>query len=146
MSGPDAVLTLVTLGVAELERSIAFYEALGFDRKARAAEGVGFFQAGACAFAIFPLTDLVRDVGVVVGGGPPVFRGMALAWNCRSEADVDAAIERARAAGATLPKPPQKTFWGGYAGYFADPDGHVWEVAHNPGFPLSDDGRLLLPD
>lgn len=79
-------------------------------------------------------------------GVTPAFRGVALAWNCRSEADVDAAIARARAAGATVPKAPRKTFWGGYAGYFADPDGHLWEVAHNPGFPLSTDGRLMIPD
>ena len=71
---------------------------------------------------------------------------MALAWNCRSDAEVDAVIESARGAGGTVPKAGQKTFWGGYAGYFADPDGHLWEVAHNPGFPLTDDGRLTLPD
>jgi uncharacterized glyoxalase superfamily protein PhnB len=74
------------------------------------------------------------------------FRGVALAWNCRTEAEVEAAIERARRAGATISKPAQRTFWGGYAGYFTDPDGHLWEVAHNPEFALADDGRLLLPD
>ena len=83
---------------------------------------------------------------MTVQGVAPSFRGVALAWNCRSEADVYAAIARARAAGATIPKAPQKTFWGGCAGYFADPDGHLWEVAHNPGFSLTDDGRLTLPD
>jgi hypothetical protein len=146
MSGPNAILTLVTLGVADLARSIAFYEALGFMRKVKAAEGVGFFRAGACAFGVFPLDDLAKDAHIDAGAEPPAFRGVALAWNCRSQAEVDAAIERARAAGAAITKPPQETFWGGYAGYFADPDGHLWEVAHNPGFPLSDDGRLLLPD
>ncbi len=145
MTGPDAILTLVTLGVSDLARSIAFYEALGFKRKARDAGSVGFFQAGAIAFAVWPANELADDANTEVAE-TPAFRGVALAWNCRSEADVDAAIMRARAAGATVPKPAQKTFWGGYAGYFADPDGHLWEVAHNPGFPLSDDGRLLLPD
>ncbi len=145
MSGPEALLTLVTLGVADLDRSIAFYEALGFHRKARKASGVGFFQAGAITFAVWPAEELAKDAKAATAEAP-AFRGVALAWNCRSQADVDAAIERARAAGATIPKMPQKTFWGGYAGYFADPDGHLWEVAHNPGFPLSDDGRLLLPD
>jgi catechol 2,3-dioxygenase-like lactoylglutathione lyase family enzyme len=149
MTGPDAILTLVTLGVADLERSTAFYEALGFKRKASNAEGVGFFQAGAIAFAVWPADELAKDANKNANAAraeASTFRGVALAWNCRSEGDVDAAIERARAAGATVLKPARKTFWGGYAGYFADPDGHLWEVAHNPGFPLSDDGRLLLPE
>lgn len=145
MTGPDAILTLVTLGVSDLERSIAFYEALGFKRKARDAGGVGFFQAGAIAFAVWPADEVAKDANVAAVEVPS-FRGVALAWNCRSESDVDAAIARARAAGATVLKPAQETFWGGYAGYFADPDGHLWEAAFNPGFPLSDDGRLLLPD
>ena len=145
MSGPEAVLTLVTLGVSNLDRSIAFYEAIGFRRKARKAGGVGFFQAGAITFAVWPAEELAKDANAATAEAP-AFRGVALAWNCRSESHVDTVIERARGAGATVPKPAQKTFWGGYAGYFADPDGHLWEAAHNPGFPLSDDGRLLLPD
>ncbi len=146
MSSPEALLTLVTLGVSDLERSIAFYEALGFKRKACNAGGVGFFQAGAITFAVWPVDELAKDAELETGSEPPAFRGVALAWNCRSQTDVDAAIELARSAGAIVAKAPQKTSWGGYAGYFADPDGHLWEVAHNPGFPLSDDGRLLLPD
>lgn len=146
MNEPDAILSLVTLGVADLSRSIAFYEELGFRRKAGAAQGVGFFQAGACAFAVWPEEELAKDSQTAKGNGSSSFRGVALAWNCRSEAQVDAAIARAWSAGASVPKPPQKTPWGGYAGYFADPDGHLWEVAHNPGFPLTDDGRLTLPD
>src|SRR3990172_6543705 len=142
----DARLTLVTLGVSDLARSTAFYEALGFERRARGAEGVGFFQAGACVFAVWPSEELAKDANVAAAMPAPAFRGVALAWNCRSNAEVDAAIARARGAGATVPKAAQKTFWGGYAGYFADPDGHFWEVAYNPGFPLSDDGRLLIPD
>lgn len=145
MSGPDAILSLVTLGVADLERSIAFYEALGFRRKAKKAEGVGFFQAGACAFAVWPLDELAKDSNSGAARGQ-TFRGVALAWNCRSAAEVDAAIALARRAGGSVPKPAQKTSWGGYAGYFADPDGHLWEVAYNPGFPLTDDGRLTFPD
>lgn len=132
MSGPDPALSLVTLGVSDLARSIAFYEALGFRRKARSAAGVGFFQADGCALAVFPRASLAEDAAVPDDGVGPGFRGVALAWNCRTEAEVDAAIERARRAGAALPKPARKTFWGGYAGYFADPDGHLWEVAHNP--------------
>ena len=146
MSAPDAVLSLVTLGVSDLKRSIAFYEALGFRRKARKAEGVGFFQAGAIIFAVWPASELAEDANAVTGKAAPVFRGVALAWNCRSQAEVDSAIERARSAGGSVPKPAQKTFWGGYAGYFTDPDGHLWEVAHNPHWPLTNDGRLTLPD
>jgi uncharacterized protein len=145
MSAPDAILSLVTLGVSDLERSIAFYEALGFRRKVTKAEGVGFFQAGAIIFAVWPASELSKDVNVAAADAP-AFRGVALAWNCSSQVDVDAAIEHARRAGASVPKPARKTFWGGYAGYFADPDGHLWEVAHNPHWPLGDDGRLTLPD
>jgi len=146
MSAPPAVLSLVTLGVADLARSVAFYEALGFRRKAKKAEGVGFFQAGACAFAVWPVRDLAKDAAMTDAEVAPAFRGLALAWNCRSEAEVDTAIALAWSASGAIAKPPQKTSWGGYAGYFADPDGHLWEVAHNPGFPLTDDGRLTLPD
>jgi hypothetical protein len=145
MSAPDPILSLVTLGVADLERSIAFYEALGFRRKAKAAQGVGFFQAGAMTLAVWPAHELAKDANAAAGPAPS-FRGVALAWNCRLAAEVDAVIERAIGVGASVPKPAQKTFWGGYAGYFADPDGHLWEIAHNPGFPLTDDGRLTLPD
>ena len=145
MSAPVPILSLVTLGVADLARSIAFYEALGFTRKAAKADGVGFFQAGAVAFAVWSADELAKDANLQLTA-PPAFRGVALAWNCRSEAEVDAAIERARQAGATMPKAAAKAFWGGYVGYFTDPDGHLWEVTYNPGFPLSDDGRLMLPD
>lgn len=148
MSGPEARLTLVTLGVTDLARSVAFYEALGFRRKARKAEGVGFFEAGAVSFAVWPVGDLAKDANVDAAAVDrlPAFRGVSVAWNCGSQIDVDAVIERARLAGATVPKPARRTPWGGYAGYFADPDGHLWEVAHNPGFPLSNDGRMQIPD
>jgi len=146
MSEPQGILSLLTLGVANLERSIEFYQALGFLRKARGAEGVGFFQAGASAFAVWPSEELTKDANIASPTPAGAFRGVALAWNCRSERDVDAAIERARRAGAKIQKMPQKTFWGGYVGYFYDPDGHLWEVAYNPGFPLTGDGRLTLPD
>jgi len=146
MNEPAAHISLVTLGVSDLARSIAFYEALGFARRLRAAPGVGFFQAGACTLAVWPADELAQDANVAGNAPAPAFRGVALAWNCRSEADVDVAVARAWTAGGTVPKPPQKTSWGGYAGYFADPDGHLWEVAHNPGFALADDGRVTVPD
>jgi catechol 2,3-dioxygenase-like lactoylglutathione lyase family enzyme len=125
MSAPDAILSLVTLGVSDLERSIAFYAGLGFRRRAKAAQGVGFFQGGATAFAVWPSDELAKDAKVAAAGLALAFRGVALAWNCRSEAEVDAAIERARRAGASATKPAQNTFWGGYASYFAEPDGHL---------------------
>ena len=146
MSEPDARLSLVTLGVSNLPRSIAFYETLGFQRKARSAEGVGFFAAGACAISVFPSEELARDANVASESMAETFRGVALAWNCRSKTDVDAVIKRARSAGAVVRKAAQDVFWGGYSGYFADLDGHLWEVAWNPHFPLSEDGRLQLPD
>lgn len=145
MAAPDAILSLVTLGVSDLKRSIAFYEVLGFGRRATKADGVGFFQAGAIVFAVWPIEELAKDANVAAPE-VPAFRGVALAWNCRSQAEVDAAIARALNAGASVPKAPQKTFWGGYGGYFADPDGHLWEVAYNPHWPLGDDGRLMMPD
>lgn len=144
MSEPDAHISLVTLGVSDLDRATAFYEALGFRRKARKAEGVGFFQAGACAFAVYPSRDLARDANVTFE--TMAFHGFALAWNCHSPKDVDAVIVRAGKAGAVIRKPADDAFWGGYLGYFSDPDGHLWEVAHNPHFPLGEDGRLTLPD
>lgn len=146
MTDADPRLTLVTLGVSNLDRSIAFYGALGFRRKGRAAEGVGFFQAGACAIAVWPSEELAKDANVAHEYMAPAFRGVALAWNCQTRSDVDAAMSRAKKAGATIPKNAQVTFWGGYAGYFADPDGHLWEIAHNPMWPPTEDGGLILPD
>src|ERR1700712_650490 len=136
MTEPQAVLSLVTLGVADLNRSIAFYEALGFVRKAQGTEGVGFFQAGVCAISVFPSQELAKDAGIAFKDLSPALRGISLAWNCRSKADVDAAIDRAYRAGATVQKSAGDVFWGGYTGYFFDPDGHLWEVAFNPDMPL----------
>jgi predicted lactoylglutathione lyase len=145
MSTPEAILSLLTLGVSDLKRSVTFYESLGFVRKAKGAGGVGFFKAGAMAFAVWSADELAKDANADAGDVSS-FRGVALAWNCRSQEEVDAVIARARSAGAKVQKPPQETFWGGYNGYFTDPDGHLWEVAHNPHWPLSEDGQLMLPD
>ena len=145
MTEPAARVSLVTLGVSDLARSTAFYEALGFRRRARDAAGVAFFDAGGVILSLWSTAELAKDADVAVAG-PGGFRGVALAWNCASADEVDIAMTRSLAAGGTLVRPAQTVFWGGYTGYFADPDGHLWEVAHNPGFPLSEDGRLLLPD
>jgi uncharacterized protein len=146
MQEPNAHLSLVTLGVSDLRRSMTFYETLGFQRKGKLFEGIGFFQAGACAIAVWPSDELAKDANVAFEGMSENFRGFTLAWNCHSKSDVDSVIEMARDAGAVVRKPAQDAFWGGYSGYFSDPDGHLWEVAYNPHFPLSDDGRLSLPD
>ena len=136
-------ISLITLGVADLERSIAFYERLGWTRSVRDAEGVAFFQAGGVAFGLYPRDALVKDANVSADGSG--FSGMALAYNTRTREDVDAILAEAATAGAVVVKLAEEAFWGGYSGYFTDPDDFLWEVAWNPGFPLDDDGNLHLP-
>ncbi len=145
MTMPPARLTLVTLGVSDLARSTAFYEALGFRRKSRGADGVAFFEAGGVILSLWPTVELAKDAEIEAAA-PSCFRGMALAWNCASALEVDAVLAGIEAAGGTLVRSAQTVFWGGYTGYFADPDGHLWEVAHNPHFPFDESGRLVLPD
>jgi len=137
-------LSLVTLGVANMARSRAFYEALGFKASAASQDSVTFFAAGGVVLALYGRTELATDAMMSDSGGRG-FSGVALAHNCRSEAEVDAVLVEACRAGATLRKPGQKVFWGGYSGYFADPDDHLWEVAYNPFFPFAADGRVILP-
>jgi predicted lactoylglutathione lyase len=136
-------ISLVTLGVVNITLAREFYERLGWH--GQEVEQTVFFQAGGMAFVLWGADKLAADagVGMDVGGG---FRGMTLAHNVRSRSEVDAVIAAASAAGGTVTKPPGETFYGGYAGYFTDPDGHAWEVAYNPGFSLADDGSLTLPD
>jgi catechol 2,3-dioxygenase-like lactoylglutathione lyase family enzyme len=136
-------LSLVTLGVKDVARARRFYEALGLTASAASQADVAFFQLGNVVLALFGRSALAGDAGVP--DGPSVFSGVALAWNVAREEDVDQALDLAEASGGRLVKPGQRAFWGGYSGYFSDPDGHLWEVAFNPGFPLVG-GRLLLPD
>jgi predicted lactoylglutathione lyase len=142
---PTPRVTLLTICVGDLARSTAFYEALGFRRKARKAPGVAFFEAGGVILSLWNAEELAKDAEMEIAT-PSRFRGVSLAWNCASKDDVDIAMARATAVGGTLVRAPKAVFWGGYTGYFADPDGHLWEVAYNPDFPLSEDGRLQLPD
>lgn len=137
----DQRLTLITLGVRDLARARAFYEqGLGW-KPGNASEGVAFYQLGPFALSLYGLKDLAEDARI---GEPGTgFGGIALAINMHAREDVDRTIAEAVAAGAKLLKPAEDTFWGGYAGYFADPDGYPWEVAWNPGFPLDEQGRLL---
>ncbi|WP_101067167.1 VOC family protein [Roseovarius salinarum] len=142
MTLPQRV-SVITLGVADLERARAFYEALGWT-PAIVQESIVFFQLQGQVLGLFGRADLAADQG---RAGADLGTGAAsLAQNFASEAEVDAAYAAALAAGATALKAPQKAFWGGYAGYFADPDGHVWELAFNPFWPLDPDGTLSLPE
>jgi uncharacterized protein len=135
-------LSLVTLGVADLERSRRFYEdGLGW-RRGNAHAEVVFFQLGGLVLALFARSALAADAGLQAAGSG--FGGMALAYNARSRAEVDAVLGEAKAAGATMLKPAQDAFWGGYSGYFADPDGHPWEVAWNPDWTILEDGSVRL--
>lgn len=137
-------ISLVTLGVADLDRSRAFYERLGWRRSVANAEGVAFFQAGGMVLSLYPRVELAKDAKLPAAGEG--FGGIALAYNARTREEVDAVLAEAVAAGATLLKAAKDAFWGGYSGYFADPDGFPWEVAWNPSFPIAEDGSLHLPD
>ena len=134
-------LSLVTLGVRDLARSRAFYEALGWTTNAAADDDVVFFQTGGMIVGLWDRANLAEDSGVEDGGG---WGGITLAHNVRSPAEVDAIIAEAEAAGATQPRHGAETGGGGYSGVFLDPDGHPWEVAHNPGWTVGDDGSTLL--
>jgi catechol 2,3-dioxygenase-like lactoylglutathione lyase family enzyme len=136
-------ISFITLGVADLARSRAFYQALGWRESSASQDGVAFFQAGSVVFGLFPRADLAEDAGVAAAGSG--FAGFALAHNVDSEAAVRTLLEEAVAAGATLVRPADKVFWGGYRGYFADPDGFLWEVCHNPFMALDADGCIRLP-
>lgn len=140
----DPRITIVTLGVASVPAARRFYEALGW-RASSAGQGddVAFFQLNGMALSLFGRAALAADAAVV--DPQPGFPGISLAQNLGSPEAVDAAFAEALAAGARPLKAPETAFWGGYSGYFADPDGHIWELAHNPFFPLDPDGNLVLP-
>ena len=147
LPGPVARFTMVTLGVSNMRASIAFYEALGFARKFRATgEAVAFFETGGTAIGLFPWDQLAQDTTLPENPRPRAFRGVTLAWNCRTTDEVDAVLNVAIAQGASLLKLAHKTDYGGYSGYFADPDGHPWEVVVAPKIEVGEDRRLHLPD
>jgi hypothetical protein len=136
-------ISLVTLGVADLARARAFYERLGW--RGQEVEETVFFQTGGTAIVLWGRDKLASDAGIE-DRGTDGFGGMTLAHNVRSRAEVDDVLRVAAQAGAEMTRAPGETFYGGYAGCFADPDGHVWEIAHNPGFPLGPDGAITIPD
>jgi predicted lactoylglutathione lyase len=137
-------VSLVTLGVDDVARSTAFYQDLGWSLSPASTDTVSFFHAAGAILALYGMEDLVADTGTVAAAVPG-FRGVTLAINVESAEEVDSAVEEACGAGATLVRAPAAAPWGGYIGYFSDPDGHVWEVAYNPGWPLGPDELPLLP-
>jgi len=140
----ESRISLVTLGVRDLARSRAFYEALGFKASSASNPQITFFHCGAQSLAIFPWDSLACDAEVPPAGEG--FRGVTLAHNVREKGDVDKVIAEAVAVGAREVKAAHDAHWGGRSGYFADPDGHLWEVAWNPFFPLAADGAMSLPE
>jgi catechol 2,3-dioxygenase-like lactoylglutathione lyase family enzyme len=147
LPAPVARLTVITLGVRDMRTSIAFYEALGFARKFRATgEEVAFFETGGAVIGLYPWSKLALDAALPDQPRPIAFRGVTLAWNCRTTDEVDAVLAFAVASGAVVLKAAHRTDYGGYSGYFADPDGHPWEVVVAPGIEVGDDRRVHLPD
>jgi catechol 2,3-dioxygenase-like lactoylglutathione lyase family enzyme len=136
-------VTVITLGVSDLARARAFYEALGWRSESPPEIEVVFFQAGGLVVSLWDRHKLAEDSGVELGDG---YGAVTLAYNVGSPAEVDAVVAEAREAGAGITREPGETFWGGYSGVFADPDGHPWEVAHNPRWTLEPDGSVRLPD
>jgi uncharacterized protein len=135
-------LSLITLGVSDLTAARNFYNALGWVPAESPSDDVTFFQAGGMVMALWSRAELEADSGVEDGGG---WGGVTLAHNVRSPSEVDGVIDEARSAGANIAREPAATFWGGYSGVFVDLDGHPWEVAHNPDWPLDEDGAVRLP-
>lgn len=140
----EARISIVTLGVRDMSRSRAFYEALGFKASSASNENIAFFQAGSMALALYGWDALAEDA--LLSGEGAGFRGATIAHNVREKGDVARVLATAEAIGARILKPAQDVFWGGHSGYFADPDGHIWEVAWNPFFRIAADGALILPD
>ncbi|MGJ3260325.1 MAG: VOC family protein [Rhodospirillales bacterium] len=140
----DPRISLITLGVADMKAARAFYEKLGWRASEQSNDDVTFFQAGGMILGLYGRAALAEDAKVE--DGKPGFSGVALAYNGRDKAEVDRVLNEAVAAGGTLVKKAEDVFWGGYSGYFADPDGHLWEVAFNPFFPIAEDGSISLGD
>jgi uncharacterized protein len=136
-------ISLVTLGVADLPRAVAFYERVLGWKAEPSPPGVVFFDLNGVVFALWPHEELAKDIGMT-SDRVPVYRGCSLAHNVRSEAEVDAIFARLKNHGAAILKQPQKAFWGGYSGYFSDPDRHTWEIAYNPFWSIRQDGRVSM--
>lgn len=135
-------LTLITLGVADVSRATAFYEQkFGWKKMLSSNDDVTFFVLNGIMLSLFKRESLAEDATISPEGTG--FRGFSLAWNARSEAEVDAVVQELKNKGVTVVKEPQKVFWGGYSGYVADVDGNLWEIAFNPFLPLDDRGNVV---
>jgi len=143
-------ISIITLGVDDLDRAARFYESMGLERNRKITEGVAFFQMGGMILALWPREELAADIANDNSRQAyrerPKFSGVALAYNTRSEEEVGSVLEQAEKAGGRVLKPAQRAFWGGVQGYFEDTEGNLWEVAHNPGFPIDAEGRISLPE
>jgi catechol 2,3-dioxygenase-like lactoylglutathione lyase family enzyme len=135
-------ISIITIATDDLDRAVRFYEAMGLNRHTGITDGVAFFQMGGVILGLFPRKDAETDSGIAFGASPSA---VYLAYNTRSEAEVDAVLASAQKAGGKIVKAAGRAFWGGWYGYFADADGHVWEVAHNPDFPIDSEGNISLP-
>lgn len=136
-------ISLITLGVVDLQRAVAFYERVVGWKAESSPPGVVFFDLNGVVFALWPHDELAKDMGMSADNVPP-YRGYSLAHNVRSEEEVNAIFARLEENGATIVKQPQKAFWGGYSGYFAHPDGHIWEIAYNPFWSIQQNGRVSM--
>lgn len=143
----DRRISMITLGVEDIAVATAFYERLGWKKSSASQESVSFFGLDGIVLGLFGRRALAKDAGLGgVSGDKPAFSGVTIAYNVGSESEVDKALAFAESCGARIAKPAEKVFWGGYSGYFADPDGHLWEVAFNPFSPLDENGHMILPD
>ena len=141
----DPRISIITLGVADLDRSLRFYrDGLGFPTTRKAEAGIIFFQTSGVCLALYPYAELAKDVSEEFLVARSRFTGITLAHNVRSKEEVDRVLKQAEQAGATIEKPARDTDWGGYNGYFSDPDGHLWEIAWGA-FDFRDDGSLIIP-
>jgi catechol 2,3-dioxygenase-like lactoylglutathione lyase family enzyme len=137
-------ISFITLGVRDFQRSVKFYrDGLGFPLSSASKGDIAFFKMSGVVLALYPSDKLAEDAQVPPDGSG--FQGVTLAHNVRRREEVNEVLSLAAAAGGTITKPAQEVFWGGYSGYFADPDGHLWEVVWNPFFPFADDGSVIVP-
>ncbi len=141
-----ANFSIVTLGVADLDRSVRFYSGLGWEQRGDVADGITWFKTSGCWIGLFGYDALAEDAAVepVAQQDLPDYRGISLAINLHTVVAVDLAFARVHEVGGRIVKPAEPTPWGGYSGYFTDPDGHLWEIAHNPGFPIDEQGRVEI--
>ena len=137
-------ISIITLGVTSLEKSYNFYTQLGFPTSKKPGDGIIFFKTGGVCLALYPLDELAKDVSSEFSDNRLGFSGITLAHNTRSKAEVEAVLELAKNAGGKIEKPAQDVFWGGYSGYFSDPDGHLWEVAYGDCWEFNEDGSLVI--